>query len=222
MRFRIASLLCLGMLASFAYADQPTKTIAQGGWFAIGGPSQIADMLCGGPCSDQAFANAYGSMLSNIPVMNADLHETRGKAINALTNGDFSIGGEVCLPSDSGLSGALVSGFVRYYTLSDFTYEQLVQASPGLPSLNNRIDEITQAIDTWLVSLGLANLSGLSPGALLNPIDGQSVQPFLYEAAFTDLDLQEHAAITRWANIHSAVVNGVNVSNLQTSNLTCP
>ena len=67
MRFRLASLLCLGMLAHVAYAAQPTKTLAQGGWFAIGGPGQMVDMLCGGaPCTDQAFAWLFAMFEANI------------------------------------------------------------------------------------------------------------------------------------------------------------
>lgn len=177
-RFGIVSLLCLGMLASVAHADLPTKTIAQGGWFAIGGPSQDANNLCGGsPYSDSAFANAYGGLLSGLPAMVTDLHETRGKAINALINSEFSINGEVCLPSDSGLTGALVSGFVRYHTLNDFTYEQLDQASPGLASAENRIQEMTQAIDTHLVNLGLVGLAGLAPGSAHQSAHGTKCPP---------------------------------------------
>src|SRR5688572_25067390 len=131
MRFRLASLLCLGMLAHVAYAAQPTKTLAQGGWFAIGGPGQMVDMLCGGaPCTDQAFAFAFGPVISNILPQNTDLYASRDNAVNALMNGDFSINGQVCQPGvHTGQPAALVSGFVRYYMLSDFTYEQLAQSA---------------------------------------------------------------------------------------------
>ncbi|WP_089718062.1 hypothetical protein [Candidatus Entotheonella palauensis] len=222
MRFRIVLGLCLVMLASLAYAELPTKTIAQGGWFAVGGPGQMSDMLCGGgPCTDQAFANFFGSFVSNIPVGATDLYESREKAISGLKDGDFSLNGDVCLPSDMGQPGALVSGFVRYYTLNDFTYEQLSQASP-IPGTDSRITEIIQAIFMRLTDLNLDNLAMIGSTQLMSPEDGQPVDPFAYQAAFAEIDLRGYELIARWADTNDAVVNGMRVNNLQTTNFTCP
>lgn len=222
MRFSFILALCLCLSSGFAYANQPTKTLAQGGWFAIGGPGNTADMLCSGmPCTDQAFANAYGAMLSAIMPGNTDLHDSKRKAEDALKNGQFSVGGPGCQPMDSGMSGALVSGFVRYYTLDDFTYEQLDQAA-GLPSSDGRIMDFTNAISMVLNNLNLGGLAVNSNGPLINQDNGQMVDLANYQVAFTDLDLQGYQLIERWAKERGAVVNGLIVTDLQAVDFTCP
>jgi hypothetical protein len=211
------------MLAHVAYAAQPTKTLAQGGWFAIGGPGEMVDTLCGGaPCTNQAFAFAFGPVVSNMQPQNAALYESRDSAVNALMSGDFSINGQMCQPGvDTGQTGALVSGFVHYYMLSDFTYEQLAQ-SAGLPSSESLIFQLTQAISMWLSNHNLGALATHSGGPLINPDNGQPIDMFSYQDALTDLGFRDYGLIASWARNHGAVVNGFNVTNLLTTEFICP
>ena len=127
---------------------------------------------------EEPFAFAFGPVISNILPQNTDLYESRDNAVNALMNGDFSINGQGCQPGiDTGQPAALVSGFVRYYMLSDFTYEQLAQ-SAGLPSSESRVFELTQAIYMWLNNQNLGALATNSGGHLINSDNGQPVAMF--------------------------------------------
>ena len=231
MRLSIASLLCLCLLTSFAYAELPTKTLAQGGWFAIGGPvfsqpNQTVSTFCNGaPCTDTNFADAFGSLLSGLLPMpgQAYYHESRTKATDALMNGEFSIDGQTCQPgADSGQAGILVSGFARYYTLRDFFYTQLQPQGVLLPRAESRVMDFTNAVGTTLINQNLGALAPASFGPLIDQTNGQPFDEANYPITFTLLDIQLHQLIANWASKLGAVVNAFKVTHLQTSSFICP
>ncbi len=180
MRFLTASILAMCMLASFAYAELPTKTTGQGGWFALGGvvfPPDNAGTYCGGlPCTDTNFANTFGPAFSSLPPgpSISQFYETRNKAEDAVKSGEFGLQGQTCQPGDSGQAAVLVSGFARYYTLKDFTFGQLSIASP-MPSSEGCIMDFTNAINIELNNQNLGNLAMNSMGPLISSFDGQTV-----------------------------------------------
>ncbi len=228
MRISIATILCLIMLSSFAYGEPPTKTLAQGGWFAIGGPispgQTVATYCAGQPCTDQNFANAYGGIFTGLmpsPGM-AHYYETRRKAEDALMNGEFSLGGTICQPmANSGQAGIVVSGYAQYYTLGDFSYAQLQQAV-GLPSSEARVNDFTNAIFSELTNKNLSSLAPNSNGPLVDQDDGQMINNGSFPISFTDLDSRLYTLIERWAKEVGAVVNAFKVTRLETSDFICP
>ena len=230
MRLSIASLLCLGMLASFAYAELPTRTLANGGWFAIGrtiasSPGLTVSTFCNGnPCTDANFSDAFGSVLTGmVPVAGIPpFYDARNKATDALINNEFGIEGPVCQPgSDTGQPAILISGFARYYTLKDFFYTQLVQG--GLMSSGEpRISEFTNAIFLDLNNQNLGALGPLSSGHLIDRNNGQPFNEAFYPISFTLLDIQLYQLIANWAGKMGFVVNAFKVTNLKTLSFTCP
>ena len=93
-RLSIVSLLYGLILTNLAYAELPTKTLAQGGWFAIGGPvfsspySTVSTYCNGFPCTDENFANTFGHVFTGLipePGM-AHYYDSRRTAEDALIN----------------------------------------------------------------------------------------------------------------------------------------
>lgn len=231
MRLSIVSLLCLYMLSTFAYAELPTKTLAQGGWFAIGGPifsspfSTVSTYCNGLPCTDENFANAFGHVFTGLipePGM-AHYYESRRKAEDALINGEFSIRmGQFChFGGDTGQPAILISGYARYYTLRDFLYTQLAQMTP-VPNAEMRVMDFTNAIFTELNNQNLSSLAPASSGPLIDQDHGFPFDSFNAPIAFTILDIQRYQTIANWASNLGAVVNAFNVFYLQTRTFICP
>lgn len=232
MRLLIASLLCLGMFVSFAHAELPTQTLAEGGWFAIGRKiesspgSTIATFCNGNPCTLENFSDAYGSVFVGLTPTPGFLpfYDRRNKATDGLINDEFGIEGSVCDPfTDTGKAAILISGFARYYTLRDFFYTQLAPPQGTLaPGGEPRVLDFTSAVFSVLNNQNLGPLGPLSAGPLIDKNTGGNFDSGNYPISFTSLDIQLYHIIASWAGRLGFVVNAFNVSSLRTLAFTCP
>ncbi len=229
MRWTIYALIVLCTLAGAAHADPPTKTLAQGGWFAIsGGANQDPNSFCScAPCTDTNFILAYGFQLRAAfplaagPPAAALLYPTRSAAESALKSAEFSLFPIFCDNEVGPLPPTvMVSGFVKYTSLGDVSLATLRD--------NNILQdgmfwafEYIQAVHTYAQFTGSDNLFGDTQN-FIDPETGFSVQSGSRPFAFMQLDQMLYNAMRKWAFQNGFVIDYLNVKNIQAKSITCP